>query len=82
MFRSRDCGAAGLRNFVVDENPVVGWDGEVPGFFWLAGQGGFGVQTAPALAELAGAMVLSQPLPEFVERVGMDVTALAVDRLR
>lgn len=43
---------AGLRSFVADETPVVGYDTEVPNFFWLAGQGGFGIMMAPALAIL------------------------------
>lgn len=43
---------AGLRSFVADEAPVVGFDIQVEGFFWLAGQGGFGIMMAPALAML------------------------------
>ena len=43
---------AGLRSFVSDEAPVVGFDTAVEGFFWLAGQGGFGIMMAPALAVL------------------------------
>jgi D-arginine dehydrogenase len=48
---------AGLRNFVADENPVVGWDARVEGFFWYAAQGGYGMQLAPALSK-AGAALL------------------------
>ena len=48
---------AGLRTFAPDRNPVVGFDRRVPGLFWLAGQGGYGIQTAPALARLAAALV-------------------------
>ncbi len=44
---------AGLRTFLPDEVPAAGYDPEVDGFFWLVGQGGFGIQTAPALSELA-----------------------------
>lgn len=43
---------AGLRSFVADMTPVVGFDKEVQRFFWLAGQGGYGIQTAPAIARL------------------------------
>lgn len=43
---------AGLRSFVPDRSPVCGFEPDLPGFFWLAGQGGYGVQTAPALAKL------------------------------
>ncbi len=48
---------AGLRVFAPDRTPVVGWDPAAPGFFWLAGQGGYGIQTSPALARLAAAMI-------------------------
>jgi D-arginine dehydrogenase len=48
---------AGLRTFAPDRNPVVGFDPRVPGLFWLAGQGGYGIQMAPALARLAAALV-------------------------
>jgi D-arginine dehydrogenase len=48
---------AGLRSFAADRNPVVGFDSAAPGFFWLAGQGGFGIQTAPALARLAAGLI-------------------------
>lgn len=44
---------AGLRSFAPDRLPVYGFDPRVPEFFWFAGQGGFGIQTAPAAAELA-----------------------------
>jgi D-arginine dehydrogenase len=39
---------------------VFGWDGAVPGLFWCAGQGGFGIQTAPAAADLCAALLLGQ----------------------
>jgi D-arginine dehydrogenase len=48
---------AGLRTFAPDRSPVCGYDPEVEGFFWLAGQGGYGIQTAPAMARLASALV-------------------------
>ncbi len=48
---------AGLRTFAPDRTPVVGPDPQAEGFFWLAGQGGYGVQTAPALARLTAALV-------------------------
>lgn len=47
---------AGLRSFVPDRKPVCGFDPEIRGFFWLAGQGGYGVQTSPALAALTAAL--------------------------
>ncbi|SMX48554.1 NAD(P)/FAD-dependent oxidoreductase [Maliponia aquimaris] len=48
---------AGLRSFVPDRTPVVGFAPEAQGFFWLAGQGGYGVQTAPALAAITRRLV-------------------------
>lgn len=51
---------AGLRSFAPDRTPVVGFDPQAPGFFWLAGQGGYGVQTAPALSCLTAALCLGQ----------------------
>lgn len=49
---------AGLRTFAPDRRPVYGFDPAIPGFFWCAGQGGFGIQTAPAAAKLATSLVL------------------------
>jgi D-arginine dehydrogenase len=49
---------AGLRSFVRDRTPVVGYDALQPGFFWLAALGGYGIQTAPALSALAAALAL------------------------
>ena len=51
---------AGLRSFAPDRLPVYGFDAAVPGFFWCAGQGGFGIQTAPAAAKLAAALLLGE----------------------
>ncbi len=53
---------AGLRTFSPDHSPVVGEDTRLPGFFWLAGQGGFGVMTSPALSASAAAAVLGEPV--------------------
>jgi D-arginine dehydrogenase len=51
---------AGLRTFAPDRRPVYGFDPVVPDFFWCAGQGGFGIQTAPAAAKLAAALLLGR----------------------
>ncbi len=51
---------AGLRSFAPDRRPVYGFDPDVAGFFWCAGQGGFGIQTAPAAAKLAAALLLGR----------------------
>ncbi|MBT0669466.1 FAD-binding oxidoreductase [Novosphingobium profundi] len=52
---------AGLRSFAPDRLPVYGFDADVEGFFWCAGQGGFGIQTAPAGADLAARLLLGEP---------------------
>ncbi|MEZ5742683.1 MAG: FAD-binding oxidoreductase [Sphingomonadaceae bacterium] len=57
---------AGLRSFAPDRLPVYGFDARTPGFFWFAGQGGFGIQTAPAAAKL-GATLLFGDEPEEVD---------------
>jgi D-arginine dehydrogenase len=54
---------AGLRTFAPDRAPVIGFDAAAPGFFWLAGQGGYGIQTAPGAAALAAALVRDEPRP-------------------
>ena len=51
---------AGLRSFAPDRLPVYGFDAREPGFFWCAGQGGFGIQTAPAAAKLAASLLLGR----------------------
>ncbi|MBV9930565.1 MAG: FAD-binding oxidoreductase [Alphaproteobacteria bacterium] len=51
---------AGLRSFAPDRLPVYGFDARAPGFFWCAGQGGFGIQTAPAAADLAAGLLLGR----------------------
>jgi D-arginine dehydrogenase len=48
---------AGLRSFLPDRTPAAGFAADAGGFFWLAGQGGYGVQTAPALAAIARHLV-------------------------
>jgi D-arginine dehydrogenase len=73
---------AGLRSFVPDRSPVAGWDTQAEGFFWLAGQGGYGIQMAPALARAAAAMLLGQALPADIAAQGVTPQALSPDRLR
>ena len=60
---------AGLRSFAPDRAPVYGFDVRVPGFFWCAGQGGFGIQTAPAAAALAASLVLGRSPEPFVAAI-------------
>ena len=63
---------AGLRTFAPDRAPVVGFDPRVDGLFWLAGQGGFGIQTSPAIGELAASMIGGTDLPEDFKAAGFD----------
>ncbi len=56
---------AGLRSFAPDRLPVYGFSGSGRGFFWCAGQGGFGIQTAPAAAALAARLLLGRPPGEI-----------------
>ena len=72
---------AGLRSFVPDRAPVAGWDPQAPGFFWLAGQGGYGIQTAPAMARTAAALLQDLPLPGDLQEAGVDPAALSPRRL-
>jgi len=73
---------AGLRSFVADGSPVVGWDDEIDGFFWLAAQGGYGIKTAPALARAAAQLMESGQLPRDLHEAGLDVSDLAPARCR
>ncbi|MCT7377806.1 NAD(P)/FAD-dependent oxidoreductase [Chelativorans salis] len=69
---------AGLRTFAPDRTPVVGFDAGAEGFFWLAGQGGYGMQTAPALSRLAAGLV-SGDTPHDLAAVA---AAMSPSRLR
>jgi D-arginine dehydrogenase len=60
---------------------VVGFDDKASGFFWLVGQGGYGVQTAPALAQIAAMLIEGQALSGYVEDAGIDVATLSPERL-
>lgn len=73
---------AGLRSFVSDKSPVVGADPDLPGFFWLAGQGGYGVMTSPAMARITAGLVLGGRIPEDLAAIGLDATDLSPARLR
>jgi len=71
---------AGLRSFVADKTPVVGYAPGAPGFFWLAGQGGYGIQTAPAMGQLSAALVQGLEMPEAVSALGVQAATLAPGR--
>lgn len=68
---------AGLRSFTADNHPVVGFAPDAEGFFWLAGQGGAGLQTSPAMSRIAAALVLGETWPE----PSVDAEALSPARL-
>lgn len=71
---------AGLRSFVADRTPVVGFDDRLDGFFWCAGQGGYGIQTAGALARVGAALVRGESVPDDVLARGLRVADLAPGR--
>jgi len=73
---------AGLRSFFAHGCPVAGFDPQVPGFFWLAGQGGYGIQTAPALGLAAAALACGDTLPAALTEQGVSAQDLSVQRLR
>jgi len=60
---------AGLRTFAPDRRPVYGFDRVAEGFFWCVGQGGFGIQTAPAASKMAAALLLGEPLDPMLAGV-------------
>lgn len=69
---------AGLRNFAPDRLPVIGPDSRLPGFHWCAGQGGWGIQTAPAAAALGAAALLGTAVPSAY--AGIDASLYAPAR--
>ena len=72
---------AGLRSFAPDRTPVVGFDARAEGYFWLAGQGGYGVQTAPGLSQLATHLITHAPLSTGFEGLAAVIEALSPQRL-
>jgi D-arginine dehydrogenase len=73
---------AGLRSFVADRTPVAGFAPDAPGFFFLAGQGGYGIQTAPAMGELVAALVQGHQMPEHIAALGVAEEDVGVARLK
>lgn len=71
---------AGLRTFAPDRTPVFGYDPTVPGFFWFGGQGGYGMQTAPAAARMGGALALGLGVPADLADRGLKATAFSPAR--
>jgi D-arginine dehydrogenase len=73
---------AGLRSFVADGDLVGGFDPAAPGFFWLAAQGGYGIQTSPAMGEACAALARGLPLPRRIADFGLTEQMLSPARLR
>ena len=72
---------AGLRSFFVDKIPVVGPDPQAPDFIWLAGQGGFGIMTSPAMGQAAAALATGADLPAHLTDAGITASTLSPHRL-
>jgi D-arginine dehydrogenase len=71
---------AGLRTFARDKTPVIGYDPKVEGFFWLAGQGGYGIQTAPGISRLVAALARHRGVPADMADLGVTELALSPGR--
>lgn len=71
---------AGLRSFVADGEPVLGFDPGRPDFFWAAGLGGYGIQTAPAMGRFSAALLSGEAMPADISRQGADPALFAADR--
>jgi D-arginine dehydrogenase len=72
---------AGLRSFVKDKTPVAGFAPDAPNFFWLAGQGGYGIMTSPAMGRAAAALARGLALPADIAAHGVSAADLAPARL-
>ena len=72
---------AGLRSFVADGDLVGGFDRDTPGFFWVAAQGGYGIQTSAAMGEACAALARGLPLPERIAAYGLTSKMLSPTRL-
>lgn len=73
---------AGLRTFTSDRSPAIGFDDGNPAFFWLVGQGGYGIKTSPALGRLSASMLLHKEMPTDIAEVGVTAGDLDPIRLR
>jgi D-arginine dehydrogenase len=73
---------AGLRSFVADKTLVAGFDRDAPGFFWLAGQGGYGIQTSPTMARITAGLIAGKGLPPDLVDLGLTEATLAPARCR
>lgn len=71
---------AGLRSFLPDSLPVVGFDADAPGFFWLVGQGGFGIQTSPTMGRMSAALIRGEGVPSDLREKGIAAELFAPRR--
>ncbi len=71
---------AGLRTFTADKTPVSGFDPEIEGFLWHAGQGGYGFQTAPGMGSYTAALAMGKPIPANLQDLGLTDQALSPAR--
>ncbi len=71
---------AGLRSFVADKTPVVGFDPRIEGFFWLAGQGGYGIQTAPSMGRVSAELAVGDAVPVDLAKFGVRAEDLSPAR--
>jgi len=72
---------AGLRSFFADGDLVSGYDPATPGLYWVAGQGGYGIQTSAAMGEASAALIRHEALPEHLTRHGLNAEMLSPARL-
>ena len=72
---------SGLRTFAKDKTVVVGFAPDAAGFFWLAGQGGYGIETSPAMATATASLIVDGKLPDSFAELGLSPADIAPDRL-
>ncbi|QGZ41329.1 D-arginine dehydrogenase [Pseudoduganella flava] len=73
---------AGLRSFVADGELVGGFDAKLPGFFWAAAQGGYGIQSAPGAGRYYASVLLGEPVPAAVAATGFDPACISPQRFQ
>ena len=71
---------AGLRSFVKDKTPVAGFAPDMANFFWLAGQGGYGIMTSPAMGRIAAALAQRKAMPADIAARGVSAADLSPAR--
>ena len=81
-FRSVEHSWAGLRSFVEDKSPVLGFDNYVKNFFWVAALGGYGIMISPAMALLGKQLVLNEIDEDFLEQYKINLKDIDASRIR